>query len=456
MTTFPFLALDEVCESTLLMSIDDMIAHQKICNRYGTKNEDQPLCNAVYRHPASLARDVMELFYLKPSQYDLMFHGPDKLVVEGPVGTGKTIILLLKILYLLRSGSESNILLLAPYPHNVRCRYFLERNGVKVVMEEKLPLQPFSRLHGQNLSQPIVRILDLVLFGEECDKKSVVCGTSPFMEHVFFDDLQSMLQEMVDRNWMNLLQSLHQLCDMQMEGTFFWIAIDPQQGGFSSPVRDAIRKVFDQLPTHELNYVLRNSQPILEMVDTQYSAFSSPREIVINKGGHTINGPPVDIYAVINDNKASEEEVLPYLKATLHKILDGLHDVPTAILYDRFNDDYVKLCSSALKELGKETITIERYIEQGNELKASQVVFDRREYVPSFEMPLVVAISRRGLLTNSQYTESICSAAVFTSYQYILSSRARTKLVLIYFHCSLDDMGWMKENYPNAIINKLN
>ena len=367
------------------MSIDDKIEHQKICNKHGTKNEHQPYCNVKYCDPASLAREVLELFYLKPQQMDLLYTELARLIIRGPAGTGKTILIILKILFLIKSETEFNILLFAPHPHNIRCKKLLERNNVNVQMVDNYPIQPsFQNCNERkNQSNITVRIVDLKEFMFEYYNKAVNNSTPTFNEHVFVDDLQVVDKMSSD----DILKSLQLICNTTHPDIYTWLALDPVQNMYRGLVRDELEKVFQGFTTITLNHVLRNSQPIIDVLSAQYSERSSSADVPMQKGGHTMNGPPVDIYVNSKYDKRSKEV---HLKETLIKIFDDWHGVPTAFMYTfDYPNAVEEMYLSVLKELGKEAINIERYIEQGNDLKSSQVVFDSIGNCVSFEMSLI-------------------------------------------------------------------
>ena len=99
----------------LKRDVDERIDKQKICHRCGNSlKQAHPLCNAIYRPAGSIERDTMSLYYLKPAQMDLLTNGPSQLGIEGPAGTGKSFVLLLKIMYLIKAESKHDIILLAP------------------------------------------------------------------------------------------------------------------------------------------------------------------------------------------------------------------------------------------------------------------------------------------------------------------------------------------------------
>ena len=154
-----------------------------------------------------------------------------------------------------------------------------------------------------------------------------------------------------------------------------------------------------------------------------------------------MNGPPVDIYVDSKYDKWSKKE---YLKRTLTKIFNDFHEVPTAVMYYADNSSVEITYLHVLKNLDKEAINIESYIEQGNYLQSSQIVFDSYSNIMSFEIPLIIAVVGTANLTD------------YSEFPYVLSSRSRTKLVLIY-HSEFwkdSESEWrvqvMKQRFPNA------
>ena len=341
---YTILGLNDVSKSHILMrDVDERINHQKFCHRCGNvKNESNPLCNAVHVPFASIERESMNLYYLKPAQLDLLRNGPAKLGIEGPAGTGKTLALLLKIMYIIKDESTDNIILLAPSPHHIQCKNFLEENNVDVQFTETFPLQPSGICDRKHPSKPAVRIVELKKFKDQCQD---LCESEERLitlhEHVFVDDLQTITTvgspEMVEE----LLRRLREICVMENPEIHVWIAYDPVQGyqepKEESALREHIRAYFNGVTIRMLDEVLRNSRAILEVVDIEYSddAFHTDQSVPVRKDGHSISGPPVDWFILYGSSDHSIWK--RYLKEILEKIFSEWSDIPTAFLH--YDDD---------------------------------------------------------------------------------------------------------------------
>ena len=217
-------ASEEFSQQNLLLSIDKRVDQQKISHQCGNpKKESEPLSNAEFCGPTSIARETMTLFYLKPRQFNLLFNGPPRLIIQGPAGTGKTIIILLKILYLVKNESPFNIVLIVPYPSNIRCKMFLKENNINVRMEDSFPIKPSSISDRNQISQPIVRIVNLKDFSNYCCDERDSDRMESLQEHVFVDDLQAIHGSTEEET----IKRLKELCDTHHDDAHIYIAYDP-------------------------------------------------------------------------------------------------------------------------------------------------------------------------------------------------------------------------------------
>ena len=228
-------------------------------------------------------------------------------------------------------------------------------------------------------------------------------------------------------NMEETLRRLREMCDIDDAEIHIWLAYDPVQG-VKKNMRELVQKHLNGVTIRCLDEVLRNSQPILEVVDKEYSedSYHTSQSVPVRKDGHSINGPPVDMYLLTGSCEDTEE----YLKDTLEKIFSEWAQVPTAVLHD---DGYVgELCATVIRELGKVTINIKNFYDQRNTLQYSQVVCDRSSQVSSFEIPLVIRVGRGA------------------GFDYPLTSRARSKLIIIDLEADSDDIQKMRSCHGNA------
>ena len=459
------LALEEVDPSHLLLrGVDERVDKQKICHRCGkSTKESHPLCNAEFCDPNSVERKTMDIFYLKPRQLDLLRNVPVKCAIEGPAGTGKTLVLLLKIINLVIEESAYNIILMTPFPHTVRCKTFLEDNNVEIQMEEAFPLHPLNACDRKHPSRPVVRIVDLKKFKKWClpidydsdcsdNYRGYIGGYGDHIEvdaidclqeHVFVDDMQTVFNAYDDGvSESECIELLSKSCDMPNVDIYVWLAYDTAQNhgsfdldsSFTNSIRKTIKTCFCTVNYYELNEVLRNAKPIIEALKEQYEC--SVSEVPIHLDGHSINGPPIDCHILMKSQKRRRKA---YLKGTLQKYLTEWQDVPTAILHDGKSDrDISELCISVLEDLGKQVIDIEKYYEQRSTLKRDQIVVDSIKQVPSFEIPLAITVysNCRKFVSGSDFT---------------LTSRARSKHIFILINANSNDVHDVKRSsYPNA------
>ena len=359
-----------------------------------------------------------------------------KLGIEGPAGTGKTLVLLIKIIYIIREKSNYDIILMAPTPHNIQCKNILEDNGVDVRFEETFPLQPTNR---EESSTPVVRVVDIHAFAKKCTRLKLENNRrskemAMLREHLFIDDMQSIFDDCEEMK--ETLRCLSNICDLSNTDINVWLAYDPVQGdiGLASQLRNVIKKKFQIPDVRSLSEVLRNSHPIMKAVESEYlndlSSYNNKHAVPFSKG-HTINGPPLECHILTESNNLSVE--LQYLKETLQTIFNQWPGIPIAILYNDIEKErLLDVCFTALSNLGKGVIQIETFYEQRNKLYPNQIICDSMRKVPSFEIPLVVTVA----------TEYF--------HRYLMSTRARAKLIHIQLDTDFFYIEEMKEQYPNA------
>ena len=441
------LGLEDVSPQHLLMTVDERINHQKLCHQYGNPTkESQPLCNTTFCEQTSIMREAMNIVYLKPRQFDLLFNGPLKLIIEGPAGTGKTLIILLKILYLVKSETIFNIVLFVPFPYNICCFNLLKENNVDIRSEDTFPIKPLDVSDRKQPSQPIVRVVDLNKFHKNCWEYSGLNRMDPLHEHVFVDDLQAIDDVLgMSKEYSETLRRLGEICTPD---TYTWFALDLVQGGaFFTALRDDIQDHFSDITIAEVQENLRNSGPIQEAVNAQYSAYlSEEKAIPPFKMGHTISGPPIDCYLLteLPSRDDYDDLNLPiqrrYLIKTLEQIItNDFPDVPTAVTpIDDINSDIYELCSLILQKIcGKEVIDIKKYYDQGSQLlMPSQIILDKVRNLASFEIPLLISVSR----------------VAYPGSQYMVSARARAKHIHIQLYYSSSERMEIDNLYPKAHI----
>ena len=173
-----------------MQEVDERVERQEIVRRAkGLKLDTNPKSNAIYCPERSTERDSLNLLYLKPEQYALLHDSRNtKVKIIGPGGSGKTVVMILKILMLAKSSTKYDILVLAPNPHHLRCEALLKKKGVQnVFIETEFPLKPAIRI---NPLQPVVRIIRL---DEERMETGFIDEGYTYNEHLFIDDAQTIV-----------------------------------------------------------------------------------------------------------------------------------------------------------------------------------------------------------------------------------------------------------------------
>ena len=112
--------------------------------RRSEQTKKLPLTNISYNEPCSIPRQCkeMELVYFTMEQKSLFQHHKHALV-RGAAGSGKSLLLLMKIIELAKSGT-SKTLLIADDPFNIKCCNILTANGVSCDIITTFPRKPVT------------------------------------------------------------------------------------------------------------------------------------------------------------------------------------------------------------------------------------------------------------------------------------------------------------------------
>ena len=421
----------ETSPEFLLKRVDKRITQQEYVHECKKCNETkEPFGNVRRCRCGSIEKEIMNLYYLKPRQMQLLYDVLHRLkIIRGPAGTGKTLLLLIHILLLLRSDTKYDIVICAPHPHHLRCYKFFKKNGVLVQIEDKFPTSHLIAKRGDSRLAPIVRIVELRSFYD-----SLPITNLDMPMHLFIDDLQAVLCYQVEKKVTNLKDFLFQFHNRATsDGTYCLITIDDLQR-----MNSYVKTVFEPQgwPIFKLDEVLRNSVPIIGVMNDQFSIQSRDLEKSDQyslKNGHAVNGPCVDCYMLERPYsvKLSKAQKLEHLRMALEETFKIYGGLPIAVLVNKAIP-YLSLeeVKDVLMECGKNPISIEEYITQEHDYEPV-VVLDDVKNISSFEFPIVFDI------------------AAFRNYNYPTYSRARAKLVLLRCH----DMGHIRvvrKYYPDV------
>ena len=116
--------------SRIIKNIDEQLVTAAIRTTSEKQTSLSPLTNILPTQPTDIFQtsNDMKLFYLSPPQREL-FDLHQQCIARGAAGTGKSLILMFKLLQLLDEFDFRDILVLAPFPQNLRIRNCLLSNN---------------------------------------------------------------------------------------------------------------------------------------------------------------------------------------------------------------------------------------------------------------------------------------------------------------------------------------
>ena len=129
---------DDASLSFIIQTVDEDIKTANIVSKLGA-----PFSNNISTSSMNdrfLNVDELSVLYFSPQQ-QMIFDNYPRALIRSHAGCGKTLLILLKILDILYKDPSQKIVLVAPYPHNIRCKIILEKNKVTT---EMFPLFPYT------------------------------------------------------------------------------------------------------------------------------------------------------------------------------------------------------------------------------------------------------------------------------------------------------------------------
>ena len=368
--------------------------------------------------------------FLTPEQKNLLQNVPQALV-RGAAGTGKTILMYLKILDITRDEHCNNkrILIIAPDVHALRVEKFVTQNGIKATMCESFPPPP-------NSADVIIITLDNFF---QVDSSTL---TTSYLDNVktynvFIDDIQSLeFRSDVECTFDHVAYFIDQAYVVgKKSGVTLWILVDVGQSRNVDIEKKSVASLLRlnettprslNIPIYPLKKVMRNSLEILtatqrvrsDRVRAERAETSVMTDIT---AGHRIRSSSVKYNHLAAYTRASirakfvaerlKSELTPLLKPTNTSF--NHHDI--AIISDNVPME-VEVEEMLNNELGiTRTQSIKEFIVSGDDL----VIFDKYDNIVSFECAVVVYLRYDSVVGTIEHTH------------YNVMTRARTKLVVI-------------------------
>ena len=214
----------------------------------------------------------MKLFYLSPPQREL-FDLHQQCIGRGAAGTGKSLILMFKLLQLSEEFDFRDILVLAPFPHNLRIRNYLLSNNHMVEMINKFPHPSDHTTHLNNTRNIYIMTLE-DFFHVDCD---TLMSYDMSQYHLFVDDFQSLM--LYRRDITTSFYDVGDFIDKWYEscrnhGRYLWVLMDVVQSNLTSDeecdgkfsyylflTHQHIPRTFN-IPIVHLNHTMRNTTDI--------------------------------------------------------------------------------------------------------------------------------------------------------------------------------------------------
>ena len=417
--------------ATYLTSLTDKrVDQQMIAHAHECKSCDVRLAhgNVSCCSNASIEKDAMNLYYLKPMQKALICNEKIKrFILRGPAGSGKTIVILSTILQLSREDTHLVIILVAPYPHHLRCQQFLQSNGIDVRMGKMFPQSGFPL----DSKKCVVWIFSLENF-----LHSLPITATPISNiHIFIDDFQNVFDYLKTKKVSRMATEFLKDFNKQSEvaDKHMIIAVDECQR--NDDLCKSLLEV-EGLPAYHLREVVRNSQPIVEVVMQEFSVKSESLDTSQRyclSMGHMINGPAVELHILKHPEgvEINREKQKSHLQLTIEKVLQ-VHNSLAILADDNVNDLSVNDCRSVCQNLNLCVSSIEEFILREHTV-TDMIVIDDVKNAPSFEMPVIVSIAGNTSI----------------GADYIMVSRARSQLICVVY-ASPKEIEELRKDYPNV------
>ena len=231
-------------------------AHLSFRSRQATDKKKVPVNDVHLNQSSSAFRRLpqLSLWYLTMQQHDL-FYSFTKGVISGPAGSGKTLLIMLKVYELVAWTQTSlKILIVACFPHDLRLKKFFNDIGIDVYTSSSLPLPA-------NLSQQVVLMEMKDFASEKSTRQNILKHNVQEIQsagmHLFIDDSHEISNAIA-----NCSDCFENLLLNSISKTYIWISWDScQQSRVYQQFLDPNRITY-----FRLTKILRNSKQIGEVV----------------------------------------------------------------------------------------------------------------------------------------------------------------------------------------------
>ncbi|XP_063692766.1 uncharacterized protein LOC134824719 [Bolinopsis microptera] len=327
----------------------------------------------------NIFKDMLGIEYLTAEQHDAFNRDQNLLVINGPAGSGKTIILLAKIIHLIMTKVEIRVILFISALENNSCKRYQntlnKANITNTVVEEDwrdstdVTIQKISD-SKQNGQVVIVR-MELVRSNSLLEKALGDGGNTHVFEggntHVFVDDSQTEMYQHVD----SPAELMRRLTEVQLS-CWVWIGCDLSQkcylshAGFLQNYYEPVCSLFQSMLSENivnLSLNLRNTCDIADclskvrehLIPTVPEEETADLDVVfpVLQPGHFIHGPRTVVHVI---DKAFSVNSAGLIANTLNMELDKLYDpcvlrgFQIGIIGDSCDKNVVKMIESAIEK----------------------------------------------------------------------------------------------------------
>ena len=238
-------------EQVVRKSIDRKVDESLLSSKADAVKEKEktPLNNVCLMSPSSIFRSAKSIkaVYLTPEQEDV-YKNYKSVVITGPAGSGKSYLILFKILELVQSQNEPLIVVVAPFPHNLRCAKILRENNVTVCESDVLPSP--GTITDDVVMIPLKKFTDDQVLQTNCG------DIINHRYHLFIDDAHAAIDEF--NKYPIEVESL-----FAPRSVFTWLVCDQVQKYGSHKL---LLLSSSAVKTFQLNCILRNTVEISKLV----------------------------------------------------------------------------------------------------------------------------------------------------------------------------------------------
>ena len=397
-------------------------------------------------------------FHDSARKWSSFFHdGTDTVhqtLVRGVAGGGKSLLILIKIVEIIRRGNGDRAVLIAPDPFIFKCERILKANGLSIDIIKSLPVKPTktattntatattttntATATASTTTPPDVLIMHLRDFFQVPTTTLQQYDIDPY--HVFIDDLQSYFVSAKRKDDVRYSEIAMFIDDLYMKRIhtplYLWVCFDVLQSAdviFDDHHITSLTHITVSqprplnIPEFNLTKILRNSADIIpiiqktrsEIITTRPQELSALNTLGNVTGGHNITCTPVVYHELLKNTEEKHRKsfITHVLAEVLPQVVDMVASISpsdVAILYEK--DDNID--KTALQQLVStnfhcKTQTINDFAHHDNK---DDVILDNVFKVSSFEFQVVVFV------VTSEYGDGSI---------HNMMTRARSHLVMV-------------------------